>query len=114
MIAIVFEVVPKPGKAADYFAEAASLKAELEQMPGFISVERYESIANAGKFLSLSFWADEAAVATWRNHQHHRQTQARGRSEIFQDYRLRVASVIRDYGLYDRAQAPEDSVLRHS
>jgi heme-degrading monooxygenase HmoA len=114
MIAIIFEVIPKPDKAADYFAEAASLKAELEVMPGFISVERFESIASKGKFLSLSFWADEAAVANWRNHQHHRQTQARGRSGVFQDYRLRVASVIRDYGMFDRVQAPEDSVLRHS
>jgi heme-degrading monooxygenase HmoA len=109
MIAVIFEVVPKAGKAGDYFSEAGNLRGELEKIEGFISVERFESIASKGKFLSLSFWENEAAVLRWRNHANHRQTQQRGRSEIFEDYRLRVAAVVRDYGMNDRAQAPADS-----
>jgi heme-degrading monooxygenase HmoA len=110
MIAIIFEVTPNVGKADDYFAEAAKLKATLETMEGFISVERFQSVTTQGKFLSLSFWENEEAVKHWRNHPGHRATQAMGRNTIFKDYRLRVASIIRDYGMYDRDEAPKDSV----
>jgi heme-degrading monooxygenase HmoA len=109
MITVIFEVQPKSGKENDYFSEAAHLRDELEKIEGFISVERFESLATKGKYLSLSFWENEAAVLRWRNHPNHRHTQALGRNEIFQDYRLRVAGVIRDYGLNNRAQAPADS-----
>lgn len=109
MIAVLFEVEPAPGRRDDYLALAAALKPELERIDGFVSVERFESLATPGKLLSLSFFRDEAAVATWRNRPGHRATQAKGRAGIFTDYRLRIAAVVRDYGMFDRAEAPADS-----
>ena len=91
MIAVIFEVWPAQGRKDDYLAIVAALRAELEAIDGFISVERFQSITNPGKLLSLSFWRDEEAVKTWRNQRHHRASQAKGRSGIFADYRLRVA-----------------------
>ena len=109
-IAVIFEVWPARGHRDTYLGLAADLRAELEAMDGFISIERFESLATPGKLLSLSFWRDEAAVAGWRNHEHHRATQAAGRGGVFADYRLRVAAVIRDYAMRERReQAPEDS-----
>lgn len=113
MIAIVFEVIPAEGRKDEYLAIAASLKAELEASDGFVSVERFQSITNPGKMLSLSFWRDEAAIQAWRNRDAHRAAQAAGRAGVFADYRLRVASVIRDYGMFERAQAPADSRKAH-
>ncbi|NVJ97239.1 MAG: antibiotic biosynthesis monooxygenase [Alphaproteobacteria bacterium] len=113
MIAVIFELEPREGQREAYFDTAASLVPYLEQIDGFISVERFESLKQPGKYLSLSFWRDEAAVAAWRNLEPHRGGQASGRASIFQDYRLRVASVVRDYGLYERDQAPKDSVAVH-
>ena len=113
MIAIIFEVEPHEGKADAYFAHALSLKPLLETMPGFISVERFESLTQRGKFLSLSIWEDEDAVKNWRNMEEHRRVQEMGRKAVFRDYRLRVAHVIRDYGMNERAEAPEDSRARH-
>ncbi len=109
MIAIVFELQPAPGKRGDYLDWAAELKPELEKMQGFVSVERFESLTTPGKLLSLSLWEDEAAVERWRNHPMHREAQAAGRGGLFSDYRLRVVSVIRDYGPEDREQAPADA-----
>ena len=106
MYAVIFEVQPKPGREKDYLATAHELRAELEKIDGFISVERFASLYHEGKLLSLSFWRDEAAVARWRSHVAHRAAQRRGREEIFADYRIRVASVVRDYGMVERAQAP--------
>jgi heme-degrading monooxygenase HmoA len=113
MIAVIFEVWPAPGRAAEYFDIAAQLKPELEKIDGFISVERFESLTEKGKFLSLSIWRDEEAVRAWRNLQVHRAAQARGRGGVFADYRLRVAAVLRDYGLGERAEAPTDSANAH-
>lgn len=113
MIAVIFEVWPTEGRAAEYFDLAADLRAELEQIDGFLSIERFESLTTKGKYLSLSFWRDEDAVQAWRNLEHHRQAQARGRGGIFADYRLRVAAVVRDYGMQDRREAPGDSRARH-
>lgn len=113
MISVIFEFYPAPGKTADYFELAAFLKPELEAIDGFISIERFESVVNKGKFLSLSFWRDEAAVRSWRNVEAHRLAQAKGRSGVFADYRLRVASVIRDYGMIERSEAPQDSRKAH-
>ena len=113
MIAVIFEVWPKPEHRQDYFDIAADLKPQLQSIDGFISVERFESLTETGKILSLSFWRDEAAVAAWRNTMEHRRAQARGRGKILADYRLRIASVIRDYGKDDRAQAPKDSRAVH-
>jgi heme-degrading monooxygenase HmoA len=113
MIAVIFEVTPREGHATDYFDEAAKLKPLLETMDGFISVERFESLANPGKFLSLSFWRDETAIKAWRNTPEHRHAQSAGRTKIFSDYRLRVASVLRDYGMNVRDQAPSDSQEIH-
>jgi heme-degrading monooxygenase HmoA len=102
MIAVIFEVWPDAAHRQDYFDLAAGLKAELERIDGFISVERFVSIADESKILSLSFWRDEEAVKRWRTHAEHRAAQRAGRSEVFRDYRLRVASVIRDYGMFER------------
>jgi heme-degrading monooxygenase HmoA len=113
MIAVIFEVVPHEARRQQYLDAAASLRASLETMDGFISIERFESLAQPGKILSLSFWRDEEAVARWRNTAEHRAVQARGRDGIFSDYRLRVAAVMRDYGMHERAEAPADSRAVH-
>ena len=113
MIAVIFEVWPAPGRKDDYLAVAASLRDELSAIDGFISVERFQSLTEPDKLLSLSFWRDEEAVKRWRTQAHHRAGQAKGRAGIFADYRLRVASVLRDYGLADRAAAPADSKAVH-
>ncbi len=102
MIAVIFEVTMKDGKTDAYFDLAASLKPALEEIDGFISVERFESTTTPGKYVSLSFWRDEAAVAAWRDQAEHGLAQARGKAEIFADFRIRVASVLRDYSLADR------------
>ncbi|MBO6836030.1 MAG: antibiotic biosynthesis monooxygenase [Alphaproteobacteria bacterium] len=113
MIVIIFEVEPLEGKTGEYLDIAADLKPLLETMDGFISVERFESLTTPGKYLSLSFWRDEAAVEAWRNTDPHRIAQAKGRAQVFAGYRLRVAQVLRDYGMTDRDQAPSDSRQRH-
>jgi len=113
MIAVIFEVWPAEGRATEYFELAAALRGDLAKINGFISIERFESVTTKGKFLSLSYWRDEEAVRAWRNLEGHRAAQAKGRREGFADYRLRVATVIRDYGLGDRAQAPKDSREQH-
>ena len=113
MIAVIFEVWPKPDHRSDYFDIAAALRSHLEKIDGFISVERFESLTEKGKFLSLSFWRDEEAVKRWRNLEQHRAAQAQGRGGIFANYRLRVASVLRDYGLESRDEAPMDSRATH-
>lgn len=113
MIAVIFEVWPAEGRASEYFDLAAALKSELEKVDGFVSVERFESLTTRGKFLSLSFWRDEEAVRRWRSLTAHRMAQAKGRGGVFADYRLRVASVMRDYGMNERAGAPEDSRKMH-
>ncbi len=109
MIAVIFEVWPADGRKQEYLDIAAGLRPLLEQVDGFISVERFESLTEPGKILSLSMFRDEAAVARWRALEQHRTAQARGRGGVFRDYRLRVAGVIRDYGMTERTQAPHDS-----
>lgn len=113
MIAVIFEVLPHADGKADYLAAAAALRPLLDGIDGFISIERFQSLATPGRLLSLSFWRDEAAVAQWRNLDAHRAVQGAGRRSIFSDYRLRVAHVVRDYGMNDRAQAPQDSLQVH-
>jgi heme-degrading monooxygenase HmoA len=113
MMAVIFEVEPAQGAVQDYLAIAAELRAELAKIEGFVSIERFESLTHKGKILSLSFWRDEAAIARWRTLEAHRAAQARGRRSLFANYRLRVAEVVRDYGLNDRSQAPEDSREAH-
>ena len=113
MIAVIFEVRPADGRTEAYLDLAAKLRDELVQMDGFISVERFQSLTDPAKLLSLSFWRDEQAVAAWRNHARHRATQAAGRGGVFAEYRLRVAAVLRDYGLTDRDEAPADSKEFH-
>lgn len=112
MIAVIFELAPLPEKRQEYLAFAAELASSLQAIDGFITVERFESLSQPGKLLSLSIWRDEAAVAAWRNQEKHRLAQAAGRERIFVTYRLRVAAVLRDYGMHDRDQAPADSRLR--
>ena len=113
MITVIFEVVPAPGRAQEYLDLAAGLRPHLEKIDGFISIERFASLTNEGKILSLSFWRDEDAVRRWRQLEEHRAVQAKGRAGIFAEYRLRVASVIRDYGMFEREQAPTDSRAVH-
>jgi heme-degrading monooxygenase HmoA len=112
-IAVIFELTPAPGRKQDYLDLAAGLGAEVEDFDGFISIERFESITAPGRFVSLSFWRDEEAVRKWRNVQKHREAQAKGRGGIFAAYRLRVASVMRDYEMNRRGEAPRDSVELH-
>jgi len=109
MIAVIFEVEPNPGKKDAYLDAAARLRPLLDTIDGFVSIERFESLTQPGKILSLSFWRDEEAVRQWRNVEAHRQVQRAGRLSIFADYRLRVAQVLRDYGMQSRAEAPDDS-----
>ena len=106
MIAVIFEVWPKDEHRQDYFDTAAELRPLLEDIDGFISIERFQSLVEPGKILSLSFWRDESAIQRWRENAEHRQAQHHGRHGFFMDYRLRVAGVIRDYGLHERTQAP--------
>ena len=113
MIAVIFEFTSAEGRTAEYFDFATALRAELDHIDGFISIDRFESVTTPGKFVSLSFWRDEDAVRTWRNLESHRRAQSAGRGGVFADYRLRVASVIRDYGMTERAEAPSDSRERH-
>ena len=113
MIAVIFEVFPAPGQRDSYLDLAAKLRPLLEDIDGFISVERFESLTIPGKILSLCIFRDEDAVAAWRNRAEHRSTQGKGRSGIFADDRLRIASVIRDYGMTERAEAPADSLELH-
>jgi heme-degrading monooxygenase HmoA len=113
VIAVIFEVWPAEGRAPEYFDLAGALRPDLEKIDGFISIERFESLTTKGKFLSLSFWRDDEAVRRWRNLESHRGAQAKGRGGIFADYRLRVASVVRDYGMKNRAEAPKDSKTEH-
>jgi heme-degrading monooxygenase HmoA len=113
MIAVIFEVWPKTSRKQDYLNIAAELKPLLEKVDGFISIERFESLYEPGKILSLSFFRDEGAVNAWRNTVEHRKAQSKGRHEIFANYRLRVASVIRDYGMVEREQVPRDSRAIH-
>ena len=114
MIAVIFEVWPNGnGGRRDYLGLAAALRSDLVAMDGFIEVERFQSLTDPGKLLSLSFWRDEEAVRAWRSLPPHRTTQGAGRAGVFSDYRLRVAGVIRDYGLNDREQAPTDSRAAH-
>ena len=102
MIAVIFEVWPKDGHAGDYFDLAAELRPELEKIDGFVSVERFQSLTDAGKYLSFSVWRDEAAVKAWREHAEHRAAQARGKSDIFADFRIRVGEIVRDYSLAEK------------
>jgi heme-degrading monooxygenase HmoA len=113
MIAVIFEFTPRDGRFADYMKMVGELKPELDKAEGFISLERFESISTPGKFVSLQFWKDEECVRKWRNLQKHREAQKQGRSGVFASYRLRIAGVIRDYTMDERAQAPTDSVSIH-
>ncbi len=113
MIAVIFEVWPADGRREEYLDIAATLREDLTTIDGFISVERFESLKEPGKLLSLSFWRDEEAIRAWRQLAHHRAAQAHGRAGMFSDYRLRVAAVMRDYGLARRDEAPEDSRRSH-
>jgi heme-degrading monooxygenase HmoA len=113
MIAVIFEVVPKPDGRQEYRDIAAQLRPLLDQIDGFVSVERFESLTQPGKILSLSVFRGEAALEQWRNLERHRMVQYKGRTHLFADYRLRIASVIRDSGMHDREQAPQDSRRRH-
>ena len=114
MIAVIFEVQPKPGRKQEYLAIAKQLRPLLEQIDGFISIERFQSLTQPDKILSLSFFQNEEAVVEWRKLSAHRNAQSKGRAEVFKDYRLRVAAVLRDYGMHDRNEAPRDSRTVHN
>ena len=63
MMAVIFEVQPAPGQQDAYLQAAAALRPLLEQVDGFISIERFQSLTEPSRLLSLSFWRDEEAVA---------------------------------------------------
>lgn len=113
MIAVIFEFTAAEGRFADYKALAEGLGEEVRKFDGFISIERFQSISDPQRFVSLSFWRDEEAVRNWRNLQKHREAQGKGRGGIFSAYRLRVCNVIRDYGMQERGEAPRDSQRIH-
>ena len=113
MVSVIFEVWPQPEHKDGYLQWAAELKPELEKMDGFISIERFQSLTDPGKLLSLQFWRDDACLTAWRNLEAHRAAQSAGRGTMFRDYRLRIAEVTRDYGLKERAEAPGDSRAAH-
>lgn len=114
MIAVIFEAWPEDGRVDEYLDVAATLRPMLATIDGFISIERFQSLTEPGKVLSLSFWRDEESIENWRRIESHREAQSKGRAGIFKDYRLRIAGVIRDYGMFDREQAPADSRKFHS
>jgi heme-degrading monooxygenase HmoA len=113
MIAVIFEVIPNQGKKEEYLDIAASLRPELDHIEGFISIERFQSFNDPEKVLSLSFWKDEESIQKWRNLEMHRHAQEKGRNEIFKEYHLRIATVVRDYGMFDREETPKDSFKYH-
>ncbi len=114
MLAVIFEVIPTIEGREEYLSIAASLRNELKNSPGFISIERFQSLADKDKILSLSFWQDEASVTQWRNSEEHRIAQTKGRNSLFRDYRIRIGSIVRDYSLAEREQTPEDSREFHT
>lgn len=109
MIAVIFEVTPTAEGKQEYLSIAAQLREYLKEMPGFISIERFQSLSDERKILSLSFWEDEETITRWRNLEQHRAAQSKGRHALFENYRIRVGAIVRDYSLQDRAQVPEDS-----
>ncbi|MCX2679572.1 antibiotic biosynthesis monooxygenase [Galbibacter sp. EGI 63066] len=113
MIVVIFEAWIKQGQKEEYFDIASKLKNELSKVDGFISIERFQSVSVPDKLLSLSVWRDEEAVKKWRNIEMHRQAQSKGRQSIFKDYRIRIGSVVRDYGLLNRKESPKDSKVTH-
>lgn len=114
MIAVIFEVTPTVEGKQEYLAIASNLKEHLKDIPGFISIERFQSLVNERKILSLSFWENEESIAQWRKLETHRMAQRKGRESLFQDYRIRVGSIVRDYSLNNRSETPEDSKIVHS
>lgn len=113
MVSVIFEVWPHAEHKQGYLNWAAELKGELEKMEGFISIERFQSLTDPDKLLSLQFWRDDACLTAWRNLEAHRAAQSAGRRTMFKEYRLRIAEVTRDYGLHEREQAPADSRAAH-
>jgi heme-degrading monooxygenase HmoA len=113
MIAVIFEVIPHKENKDEYLDIAKSLRPLLDDIEGFISIERFQSLSDENKLLSLSFWKDEESVRQWRNMEAHRMAQSSGRDHVFKDYRLRIASVTRDYGMFERKEAPTDSKSLH-
>ena len=114
MIAVIFEVIPTKEGKQEYLEIAASLREHLIKMPGFISIERFQSLSEPEKLLSLSFWDDEDSISRWRNLEEHRSAQSKGRNQLFKDFRIRVCSVARDYTMTSRGEAPGDSNEIHS
>lgn len=109
MIAVIFEVTPTTEGKQEYLSLAAELREHLKEMPGFISIERFQSLSDERKILSLSFWENEEAITRWRNLEQHRAAQSKGRHALFENYRIRVGAIVRDYSLEERDQVPEDS-----
>ena len=113
MIAVIFEAIPHTDQKDEYLKIAEALRPTLEKIEGFISIERFQSFNDPEKVLSLSFWKDEESIKQWRSVEMHRWAQSKGRESIFKDYHLRIADVSRDYGMFDRKEAPVDSKKVH-
>ena len=113
MITVIFEFTPVQGRFPEYLELVETLKEDLAKAEGFISLERFESITSKGKYVSLQYWKDEESLRAWRNLQKHREAQKKGRAGIFKSYRIRIASVLRDYEMDKRDQVPRDSLEVH-
>ncbi|HJA07813.1 MAG TPA: antibiotic biosynthesis monooxygenase [Candidatus Mailhella merdigallinarum] len=110
-IVVLFEVTPTAEGRQRYLELAASLKKLLAEAKGFIRAERFSSLTEEGKLLSMNLWESEDDVDAWRNTLDHRISQMEGRNKLFKKYTITVASVIREYGNTSREQAPSDSNL---
>ena len=97
MISVTIEYFIKPGRESDYESLAEKVYPEVHTIDGFISVEGFESQSDPGKQLSLSYWRDEDAVRTWRQHPEHARVMKQAKEEIFSSYRITVSSTVRDY-----------------
>ena len=107
-VVVLFEVTPTAEGKVRYLELAAQLKLLLSDAKGFIHSERFSSLNEEGKLLSLNVWENEESVKKWRNELHHRMSQSEGRERLFENYRITVAYVIREYDDYNRREAQEE------
>lgn len=109
MIYVIFEVIINEGQRDKYLELASELRDDLFASDGFLKSERFLSLTNERKVLSLSIWKDEESIEKWRNKAEHRMAQRQGRELVFESYNISVASKIRSYSDIDRREAPGDS-----
>ena len=79
------------GAMADAMGELAA------QQPGYLGIESVRDGSGIG--ITVSYWRDESAARAWKDVAAHRIAQSRGRERWYEDYRVRIATVHRDYAL---------------